>query len=45
MNKAQLQELLSAQHVPYFKWGTGESKTLDHLLTEIKSEVITKVLR
>lgn len=33
----ELAEFLESRKIPYGEWGTGESKTLEHLLTEINS--------
>ncbi|HJZ04801.1 hypothetical protein A2634_00945 [Candidatus Amesbacteria bacterium RIFCSPHIGHO2_01_FULL_48_32] len=37
MNLNELKEFLNSRKIPYEEWGTGESKTLAHLLTEIRS--------
>lgn len=45
VTRAELLELLKKYNVPFEKWGTGESKTIEHLLSELssgESELIEK---
>ncbi len=37
--KKNVIELLTKYDVPYDKWGTGDSETMDHLVMEIKNSV------
>lgn len=43
MRKAELEALLVEHKVPIERWGRGKAKTLEHLLSEVKSgEVVLK---
>jgi hypothetical protein len=37
MDKSELERILGIQKIDWQKWGTGDSKTVDHLLNEINT--------